>query len=215
VFILPKLPYAYDALQPTLSADTLHHHHDKHHAKYVETLNKLLEETPNLASATLEDIIAEARGGQQGQLFNNAGQAWNHGFFWEAMAPDGGRPEGALAKAIEQDFGGLDGLKTALVGEGAGHFASGWAWLVLADGALKVIATHDADTVADREDLVPLLVVDVWEHAYYLDYQQDRQGFLQAWFDRLINWRFVAEQYEAAKVGRGGYRYPPPMQKAA
>ena len=216
MFILPKLPYAYEALEPTVSAKTLHHHHDKHHAKYVDTLNGLLAEKTDLAEATLEEVIASVREPRQAKLFNNAAQAWNHGFFWECMAPDGGKPEGALAQAIDTAFGSLDALKTALVAEGVGHFASGWAWLVAEGDALKVISTHDADTVADREDITPILVVDVWEHAYYLDYQQDREGFLKAWFDKTVNWRFAGEQFEAAKAGgRGGYRYPAPQKKAA
>lgn len=220
MFILPKLPYAYEALEPTVSADTLHHHHDKHHAKYVDTLNGLLEDKPDLAGATLEEVIAGAREPRHAKLFNNAAQAWNHGFFWECMAPASGeaahKPSGALAEAIDRAFGSLDGLKTALTSEGVGHFGSGWAWLVADGDALKVISTHDADTLADREDVVPILVADVWEHAYYLDYQQDREGFLKAWFDRTVNWSFVAEQFEAARTGgRPAYRYPARQDKAA
>ena len=216
MFTLPNLPYAYDALSPALSDRTLRHHHDKHHAKYVDTTNTLLKDKPDLAKAPLEEVIAEARERRDAKLFNNAAQAWNHGFFWECMAPGAAKPDGALSEAINAAFGGLDGLRTTLVGEGVGHFASGWAWLIAEGGALKVISTHDAETVADREGSVPLLVVDVWEHAYYLDYQQDREGFLKTWFDSLANWAFAARQFEAATGGgRGGYRYPAPQQKAA
>ena len=216
MFTLPNLPYAYDALSPTMSDKTLHHHHDKHHAKYVDTTNALLKDKAEYATSSLEDVIAQAREAKDVKLFNNAAQAWNHGFFWECMAPGGQKPEGDLAKAIDEAFGGMDGLKTTLVTEGVGHFASGWAWLVSDGGQLKVISTHDAETVADRDGVVPLLVVDVWEHAYYLDYQQDREGFLKGWFDSLANWTFAAGQFEAAKRGgQGGYRYPAPMQKAA
>lgn len=214
MFILPKLPYAYDALQPTMSDRTLHHHHDKHHAKYVDTLNALLKDKGDAGS--LEEVIRQAREAREQKLFNNAGQAWNHGFFWECMSPDGGAPEGELAARIDVCFGGIEQLKTAFVAEGVGHFGSGWAWLVAEGDRLRVTSTHDAETLADRDDVVPLLVADVWEHAYYLDFQQDREGFLKGWFDRLVNWRFVAEQYDAARTGgRGAYRYPPQMQQAA
>ena len=215
MFTLPALPYAYDALSPTVSDKTLHHHHDKHHAKYVDTLNTLLKDKPDLQAAALEDVITEAREGKQAKLFNNAAQSWNHAFFWECMAPGAQKPEGALAEAIAKAFGDLEGLKTTFVTEGVGHFASGWAWLVYEAGQLKVISTHDAETVADREGVTPILVADVWEHAYYLDYQQDREGFLKAWFDSVVNWGFAAEQFAAATSGGRGYRYPAPQQKAA
>ncbi len=216
MFTLPNLPYAYDALSPTMSDKTLHHHHDKHHAKYVDTTNTLLKDGSQAATASLEEVIAHAREAKNVKLFNNSAQAWNHGFFWECMAPRGQAPTGDLAKAIDKSFGSLDGLKTALVAEGVGHFASGWAWLVKDGGELKVISTHDAETMADREGVTPLLVVDVWEHAYYLDYQQDREGFLKGWFDSLANWTFASAQLEASgRGGEGGYRYPAPIQKAA
>lgn len=216
MFVLPDLPFAYDALQPTMSDRTLHHHHDKHHAKYVDTLNGLLKDKPELAASTLEEVIAAAREPRQPKVFNNAAQAWNHGFFWESLSPDGGKPDGELAAAIDEAFGGLDGLKSALVTEGVGHFASGWAWLVAEGGKLKVISTHDAETVADSDSVTPILVIDVWEHAYYLDFQQDREGFLKGVFDKALNWSFAAKQFDAAKNGgKGGYRYPAPQQKAA
>ncbi len=216
MFTLPNLPYAYEALEPTMSAKTLHHHHDKHHAKYVDTLNTLMKDKPDLASATLEEVIAAAREPKNPKLFNNSAQAWNHGFFWECMTSSGGKPEGELAEAINAAFGDLEGLKAALVTEGVGHFASGWAWLVSEGGQLKVISTHDAETVADKDGVTAILVADVWEHAYYLDYQQDREGFLKGWFDKIVNWDFAAKQFEASKAGgKGGYRYPSPLQQAA
>lgn len=216
MFTLPSLPYAYDALSPTMSDKTLHHHHDKHHAKYVDTTNTLLKDKAGYATSSLEEVIAQARDAKDVKLFNNAAQAWNHGFFWECMAPGGQAPQGELAAAIDQTFGGLDGLKTALVTEGVGHFASGWAWLVSDGGQLKVISTHDAETVADRDGVTPILVIDVWEHAYYLDYQQDREGFLKGWFDKIANWSFAGQQFAAAKAGeRAGYRYPAPAQQTA
>ncbi len=215
MFTLPDLPYAYDALQPTLSDRTMHHHHDKHHAKYVDTLNGLLKDNAEYGASSLEDVIASAREQKAAKLFNNAAQAWNHAFFWACMSPDGGKAEGALAAAIAQAFGDLDGLKSAFVTEGVGHFASGWAWLVAEGDQLKILSTHDADTVADRDGVTPLLVADVWEHAYYLDYQQDREGFLKGWFDKVTNWTFAAQQFEAARSGGQGYRYPGPQQRAA
>ena len=214
MFTLPKLAYAYDALQPTMSERTLRHHHDKHHAKYVETLNTLIKDKPDLARSSLEEVVAMAREGREVKLFNNAGQAWNHGFFWECMTGEASPPSGELAAAIDEAFGRLEQLKSALVAEGVGHFGSGWAWLAYGDGQLKITSTHDGDGLADREDLIPLLVVVVWEHAYYLDFQQDREGFLKAWFDRLVNWRFVSEQFDAARAGERAYRYPQPIQEA-
>jgi Fe-Mn family superoxide dismutase len=215
VFTLPNLPYGYDALAPSISERTLRHHHDKHHAKYVDTTNLLLKDKPELGSAALEQVIAAARDGKQTKLFNNAAQAWNHGFLWESMAPGGQAPEGELAEAIKAAFGDVEGLKTAFVTEGVGHFASGWAWLVAEAGKLRVMSTHDAETVADH-DVVPLLVADVWEHAYYLDYQQDREAFLRTAFDTVTNWRFAEAQFKAAgDEGRGAYRFPSPHQKAA
>jgi Fe-Mn family superoxide dismutase len=205
MFILPPLPYAYDALEPTVSADTFGFHHDKHHKAYVDTTNKMLaDEGRNPES--LEEVVKSA----SGKLFNQSGQAWNHGFFWESMTDSYAAPSGDLASAIET-FGGLDALKTAFVNEGIGHFASGWVWIVAdAGGALKVISTHDADTALVHEG-TPVLVCDLWEHAYYLDYQNNRKGFLEAWFDKAANWAFAAGQLAAAKGQGQGYRYPAPV----
>lgn len=210
MFTLPNLPYAYDALRPTMSDRTLHHHHDKHHAKYVDTLNTLLKDKAALAGQSLEAVISSAREAGDKKLFNNAAQAWNHGFFWESMTGEYAAPEGDFAQAIET-FGGLETLKTAFVNEGVGHFASGWVWIVAdAGGALKVISTHDGDTALVHEG-TPVLVCDLWEHAYYLDYQNNRKGFLEAWFDKAANWKFAAAQLAAAKDQGEGYRYPAPV----
>ena len=208
MFPLTPLPYAPDALAPVLSADTLNTHHGKHHAKYVDTMNELLAKHEHGPFATVEDVVRHAHAHKEAKLFNNAGQAWNHGFFWQCMTPDYAAPEGALAEAIERDLGGLEALRTRFVEEGATHFASGWAWLVVRGGKLEVISTHDADTALVTEGATPVLVCDVWEHAYYLDHKQDRKGFLEGWFDRLANWRFAAEQYQAAISGGTGWRYP-------
>ena len=207
MFILPELPYGYDALAPTMSADTLRFHHDKHHKAYVEKTNKLAGEA-GLEGRALEDVVREARRRSDAALFNNAAQAWNHAFFWTCMTPQKARPSGALAQAIDQAFGALEAFKTAFVQEGAGHFGSGWVWLVTGSEGLKVVATHDADDILVREGLFPLLVCDLWEHAYYLDYKNDRPGFLNRWFDNIANWAFAERQLAAANGQGQGFRYP-------
>jgi Fe-Mn family superoxide dismutase len=194
---LPELPYAYEALQPTMSAETLRTHHDKHHAKYVDVANQLAGEA-GLEGRSVEEIVAEAEQRGLKKLFNNAAQAWNHAFFWDCMTPQRRDPGGELATAIGTAFGGLAELKAKFVQEGADHFASGWVWLA-ADGAeVSVLSTHDGGTLA-HDPRTPLLVCDVWEHAYYLDYKQDRKTFLEAWFDRLADWEFAEAQFAAAQ----------------
>jgi len=211
MFKLPDLPYPSDALSPVLSGEQMRVHHDKHHAKYVDTLNGMLKdsgETP----ATLEEVVHASYGVKPAKKFNQSAQAWNHAFFWECMTPaGGGAPSGELAAAIDAAFGGLEGLKTKFVDEGVNHFASGWAWLVAKDGGLEIISTHDADTAIVREGVVPLLTCDVWEHAYYIDYKQDRKGFLEQWFDKVVNWAFVEAQFAASKGQGAAYAYPAPM----
>ena len=192
-----------------MSSTTMTTHHDKHHAKYVDVMNDLLAKHEHGPFATLEEVVRHAADKGEKKLFNNAGQAWNHGFFWESMTADYAAPSGDLAQAIERDFGGLEALKTRFVDEGVNHFASGWAWIVLKDGKLDVISTHDADTALIHDGL-PLLLVDVWEHAYYLDYKQDRKGFLEKWFDTVANWRFAASQFKAGQEGGEGWTYPKP-----
>jgi Fe-Mn family superoxide dismutase len=219
MFVLPDLPYAYDALQPVISDRTMHFHHDKHHATYFKTLNELLDKDGK-SPKTLEEVILSASKAGEKKLFNNAAQAWNHTFFWVTMTPDKQQPEGDLAEAIGQAFGDLAGLKTAFVTEGTGHFGSGWVWLTAdKSGALTVISTHDADDTLTHEGLTPLLVCDVWEHAYYLDHQNDRKAFLEAWFDALPNWSFAGFQYAAAKGQGQAWRHPEasaaPAQKSA
>jgi Fe-Mn family superoxide dismutase len=215
MFKLPDLPYAYDALQPTLSDKTLRFHHDKHHATYVKTLNELLDKAGKSVSSLEEVIIEAARGGDK-KLFNNAAQAWNHTFFWTAMTPRKAAPAGELFDAISQSFGGLDKLKTAFVAEGAGHFGSGWVWLLAEKGGgLSVKSTHDAEDLVTQADVTPLIVCDLWEHAYYLDHQNDRKGFLEAWFDALPNWDFAAAQLAAAKGQAAAWRHPAPVPGTA
>jgi Fe-Mn family superoxide dismutase len=210
MFVLPDLPYAYDALAPVISDRTLQFHHDKHHRAYVETTNKLLE-AAKTAPASLEAVIREARSAGDKKLFNNAAQAWNHAFFWIAMAPGAERPGGDLATAIKDAFGDLGGAKRKFVEEGAAHFGSGWVWLVAdREHRLQVRATHDAEDMVTQPGLTPLIVCDLWEHAYYLDHQNDRKGFLEAWFDQLPNWAFAAEQFEAARHRGEIWRHPAP-----
>jgi len=210
MFKLPDLPYAYDALQPVMSDKTLHLHHDKHHATYVKTLNELLEKDGR-TGRSLEEVILDASKAGERKLFNNAAQAWNHAFFWVAMTPKFEKPQGDLAAAIDKTFGGLDALKSAFVAEGAGHFGSGWVWLTANhNGELKVMSTHDADDTLTHGDLTPLMVCDVWEHAYYVDFQNNRKAFLEAWFDALPHWEFAGFQLTAA-TGKGDpWRYPAP-----
>ncbi len=189
---LPALPYAEDALEPAYSARTIGFHHGKHHAAYVTNLNGMIEGT-DLASKSLEDIIQAAAGdAEKAGMFNNAAQIWNHTFFWNSMKPGGGgKPSGDLAAAIDKAFGGFDGFSEAFRTAAATRFGSGWGWLVAQGGELKVVSTANAETPI-TEGMTPLLTVDVWEHAYYLDYQNRRPDFLQAFLDDLVNWDFVA-----------------------
>ncbi len=210
MYALPDLPYGYDALAPFVSSDTLHTHHDKHHKTYVDKTNDLASKA-GLEGRPLEDVVREAQKAGDKKLFNNAAQAWNHAFFWESMrAPGGAAPSGDLMAAITQGFGDLAALRSAFVDEGVNHFASGWVWIVTGSDGLKVISTHDADDTLVREGVAPLLVCDLWEHAYYLDYKNDRKAFLERWFDNVANWDFAAAQLAAANGGGEGFRYPAP-----
>jgi len=198
---LIDLPYAQDGLEPAISANTLSFHHGKHHKAYVDKTNGFIEGTV-LTDADLETIVAESRKDNQ-KLFNNAAQVWNHGFYWHSLSPNGGEPTGDLAAKIDSAFGSLDALKERMATTGADHFASGWAWLAEKDGELVVKDTHDADTLADC-GFNPLLVIDVWEHAYYLDHQNARPAYLKAVLDTRINWDFAAEN-----LARGtAWKYP-------
>jgi Fe-Mn family superoxide dismutase len=206
MFTLPDLPYGYEALQPTMSSETLHLHHDKHHARYFTVTNEILKDRAGVGS--LEEVVAKAAKDGEKKLFNNAAQAWNHTFFWVCMAPDKSQPDGELAQAIAAAFGGLEGLKAKFVEEGAAHFGSGWVWLAAdKSGALSIVQTHDGENLMTR-DLTPLLVCDLWEHAYYVDYRNDRAAFLKAWFDALPNWSFVAKQLAAAKGQGAAWKHP-------
>ena len=200
-FELMPLPYDSEALAPAISAETLSFHHGKHHKAYIDKTNAAIEGT-DLADADLETVIAKARGSNQG-LFNNAAQSWNHGFYWLSLTPHATRPSGDLAAKIDEAFGSLDELNKQLAERGAGHFASGWVWLAEKGGKLSIEETHDGDTLADS-DSRPLLTIDLWEHAYYLDHQNKRPDYLKALLDAHLNWDFAAEN-----LARGAtWKYP-------
>ena len=191
-FILPALPYAQDALAPYISAKTLGFHYGKHHQGYVNKLNKLVADTP-LAAQTLDQIIQKTAGvaGQEA-LFNNAAQVWNHSFFWQSMKPGGGgQPTGHLMEQIEKSFGSFEAFKSAFVAAAGAQFGSGWVWLVQEGDALKIVKTVNADTPLAHGQTA-LLTCDVWEHAYYLDYQNRRTAFVATFLDHLANWDFAA-----------------------
>jgi superoxide dismutase, Fe-Mn family len=191
-FELPPLPYPKTALEPHMSAQTFDFHHGKHHQAYVTNLNGLVKDTP-MASQSLEEIIkATAKDESKIGIFNNAAQVWNHTFFWSCMKPNGGgAPTGALAQKIESTFGGLDKFKEQFKQAGVTQFGSGWAWLVADGGQLKITKTPNAvNPMAQGQ--TALLTCDVWEHAYYLDYQNRRPDFVQTFLDKLVNWEFVA-----------------------
>jgi Fe-Mn family superoxide dismutase len=186
-FDLPPLPYAVDALEPVISRETLELHHGKHHKKYVDTMNELLQKEP-VQARTLEDVVRQAKG----KLFNNAGQAWNHDFYWKSLSPQRQRPSGALAKRIDADFGSYDRFVEQLAAAGNAQFGSGWAWLVEQDGKLQIQTTANADTPMAR-GIRCLLTLDVWEHAYYVDYRNQRDKYLAQVIGERLNWKF-AEQ---------------------
>lgn len=188
---LTPLPYALDALAPHISADTLATHHGKHHKGYVDKVNAAIQ-GGELADKSLEAIIHHAETTGDKGLFNNAAQSWNHGFYWHSLSPISTKPAGDLLAAIDRDFGSLDTLQAKLKETAAAHFGSGWAWLVEKDGVLSVTDTHDAGC-ALATGTKPLLVVDVWEHAYYLDRKNLRPDYLTAVVDHLLNWDFAAE----------------------
>ena len=200
MFELPPLPYAEDALEPHVSARTLSFHYGKHHKAYVDKTNELVKGT-DLAELSLVELIrTAAQDGEKKTLFNNAAQIWNHDFYWHSMAPKGGgEPKGELAKQIEKDFGSYDKFKEAFKSKAAGQFGSGYCWLVLGhDGTLKVFGTANADTPIAGTSDVPLLTTDVWEHTYYLDYQNKRAAYLDAFLEHLVNWEFAEANFEQA-----------------
>ena len=188
---LPPLPYAMDALEPAMSKETLEYHYGKHHRAYVKELNNLIKGS-EFENATLEQVIRDS----SGPLFNNAAQTWNHTFFWNCMAPrGGGEPTGALAEAMNDKWGSYAQFKEAFSKSAISNFGSGWTWLVVRSDGVDIVNTDDADNPMTQGD-EPLLTLDVWEHAYYLDYRNERPKFVEAFFKNLVNWNFALRNYE-------------------
>jgi len=184
-FNLPPLPYPQDALEPVISPETLGLHHGKHHKKYVDTMNELLA-TSDVRGSSLEDVLRSS----QGKLLNNASQAWNHDFYWHSLAPDARPPSARLRRRLERDFGTYESFLDKFAAAANGQFGSGWAWLVDKDGKLQVTATADADTPM-AHGVRCVLTLDVWEHAYYVDYRNQRERYVQAVLEKRLNWEFA------------------------
>ncbi|MCW5695231.1 MAG: superoxide dismutase [Bauldia sp.] len=197
-FELPALPYAYEALQPAMSAETLQFHHDKHHQAYVTKGNELLAGS-GLEGQSVEDVVKGSYGKNQA-LFNNAGQHYNHIHFWKWMKPGGGgtRLPGALEKAIADDLGGYDKFRADFVAAGMGQFGSGWAWVAVKDGRLEITKTPNGENPLVHGG-TPILGCDVWEHSYYIDYRNARQKYLEAFVDQLVDWDYVLELFEKTR----------------
>lgn len=196
---LPPLPYALDALAPHISADTLALHHGKHHAGYFQKLNEAIASRSEYDERSLVEVVQTAATRHDRSVFNNAAQAWNHTFYWHSLSPEGGgEPSGVLADRIRADFGDFAALRTALAEAANGQFGSGWAWLVVEDGHLRVEKTANAETpITGRAR--PLLTIDVWEHAYYVDYQNRRDEYVDAVLDHLIHWDFALDNLPKAR----------------
>jgi Fe-Mn family superoxide dismutase len=197
-FSLSPLPWADNALEPVVSARTISFHYHKHHKAYVTTLNTLVEGTP-YAAMKLEEIVHKTHADAAAKkIFNNAGQVWNHDFYWRSLSPKAAAPQGDLARAIERDFGSAAKLIEALADAGKTQFGSGWAWLVSSGGKLSVVSTPNAESPMAK-GVNCLLTVDVWEHAYYLDYQNERPRYLETVLAKLLNWNFAAENLSKEK----------------
>lgn len=208
MFELPPLPYAEDALAPHISRDTMQTHHGKHHAAYIKKTNALIEEK-GWNETSLEAVVRRAAQEKDAAtLFNNAAQAWNHAFFWQSLTPQRKALGGELADALERKYGSDDKLRSTFLDQGEKHFASGWLWLVIgADAEPKFVDLHDAQTPIVDSGVTPLLVCDLWEHAYYLDRKNERRAYLEAVYDNLLNWDFAQSQYRAAREGGDGWRF--------
>jgi superoxide dismutase, Fe-Mn family len=192
---LMPLPYPVDALQPIMSAETMRIHHGKHHQSYVKKTNDATVGS-TLADAPVEQIIAAAKRARNDTLFNNAAQVWNHGFYWHSLSPEPTRPSKPLSEAIVRQFGSLPKLRTSLVEAGMAHFGSGWVWLVRNGSTLKIVDTHDAETAVGQK-WRPLFVIDLWEHAYYVDHRNEREAYLKTVTAKLINWQFASDNFES------------------
>ncbi len=200
-FVLPELPYAKDAFGEILSAETFDYHHGKHHNAYVTQANDQLAGA-GLEGASLSEVIAKAHASGNKKLFNASAQIWNHSFYWQCLSPEAQQPTGKLKEMIERDFGSQAELVAKLKAESVGHFASGWGWLVLDGDSLKITSLHDADTPVVYDGMKPLLTLDVWEHAYYIDYRNARPNYLDALLEKAINWEFVAQNLDGNGVSR-------------
>ena len=200
-FELPPLPYDKGALAPHMSAETLEFHHGKHHKAYVDKTNGFIVDK-GLEGRKLTEVIAHAKETGDKGLFNNSAQIWNHSFFWQCLTPNTQAPTGKLAELVTEGFGSADELVKQIVAESTAHFSNGWGWLVLDGGKLKVTSLHDADTPVAYEGMQPLLTIDVWEHAYYIDYRNSRPNYLDAVTANLINWEFVAQNLDGQGVSR-------------
>ena len=197
-FVLPDLPYPKDAFGDILSAETFDYHHGKHHNAYVVKANELIAADPAQQGKSLVELIKSSKGG----LFNQVGQIWNHTFYWHSLSPEKKQPSGQLLDLINEGFGSVDALLDKLKAEAVGHFASGWAALILKDGKLEVTSYHDADTPVAHEGHQPLLILDVWEHAYYIDYRNLRPNYAERLLKDAINWDFVAQNLDGEGASR-------------
>ena len=201
-FTLPPLPFDRAALEPVLSAESFDYHHGKHHKAYIDKVNGWIEEK-GLEGKSLVEVIRLAKDRNDKGLANQAGQIWNHDFFWQGLAPEGStKPSGKLAQMIEASFGSQDELVEKMAAEAVGHFGSGWAWLVLAGDALKITSLHDGETPLALDNVKPLLTLDVWEHAYYIDYRNERPRFAKTVLSKVVNWDFVSQNIEEDSIAK-------------
>jgi Fe-Mn family superoxide dismutase len=200
-FELPPLPYDTSAFGDIISAETFDFHWGKHHRAYVTKTNELVSQA-GLEGRSLSDVIRAAKDSGNRGLFNNSGQLWNHSFYWQCLSPETQQPTGVLKQKIEEAFGSTEALLEKLKAESVNHFASGWGWLVLEGDQLKVTSLHDADTPVVYEGMKPLLTIDVWEHAYYIDYRNVRADYVDVLLKRAINWEFVAQNLDGQGVSR-------------
>lgn len=201
-FSLPPLPFDRAALEPVLSAESFDFHHGKHHKAYVDKVNDWIEEK-GLEGKSLVEVIRLAKDRNDKPLASQAGQIWNHDFFWQGLAPEGStKPSDKLAKLIDASFGSQEELVEKMAAEAVGHFGSGWAWLVLAGDALKITSLHDGETPLVLDTVKPLLTLDVWEHAYYIDYRNERPRFAKTVLSKVVNWDFVSQNIEEDSIAK-------------
>lgn len=211
---LPKLPYAMDALEPHISTETMEYHYGKHHRGYVDKLNKLIEGT-RFEDLPLEQIIVSARERAEIDILNNAAQAWNHAFFWQCLSAKGqSEPVGRIRALIEDEFGDIGKFKEDFRAAATSQFGSGWTWLVLDSGKLRIMSTSNAESPVGTH-MTPLLTLDVWEHAYYLDYRNERARYVDAFLDRLIDWKFALDNVQVAEKDEVKPSGPKQAHKAA